>query len=157
MPAASCIRRYIHAAHTHHATHRPRAPAGLDTFRLEGTDAVTDDGWRVFADSHSHLTRLDLVRCPRLTDMGFILSIRQLPRLARIGFVDCPGIDMSALAALLSFCPRLEHMEVQVRPCRGHAFGTPQGEGFGSPCMAHATRCMEALLGLRRTDRPSVA
>ncbi len=51
---------------------------------------------------------------PSPPDIGLILSIRQLSRLERISFVDCPGIDTRTLAALLACCPGLEHIELQV-------------------------------------------
>ncbi|PNH07235.1 hypothetical protein TSOC_006352 [Tetrabaena socialis] len=85
----------------------------LETFRLEGSDSLSNDGWIRFAETHSSLTRVDLVKCPGVTDIGFILSIRQLLRLQRISFVDCPGIDTPSLAALLAFCPHLDHIELQ--------------------------------------------
>ncbi|KAG2484943.1 hypothetical protein HYH03_016329 [Edaphochlamys debaryana] len=88
----------------------------LETFRLEGSDTVSDGGWVRFAEAHSGLTRIDLVKCPGVTDIGFILSLRQLSRLARITFLECPGIDTRTLAALLAFCPALEHVELQDCP-----------------------------------------
>ncbi len=39
----------------------------LETFRLEGSDSVTDAGWVRFAAAHSALTRVDLVKCPLVT------------------------------------------------------------------------------------------
>ncbi|GIL44386.1 hypothetical protein Vafri_1861 [Volvox africanus] len=85
----------------------------LETFRLEGSTAITDGGWVDFAAAHSVLTRVDLVKCPNISDIGFILSIRYLPRLERVSFADCPLIDTRTLAALLAFCTRLEHLELQ--------------------------------------------
>lgn len=85
----------------------------LETFRLEGSDTLSDAGWVRFAEAHTALTRIDLVKCPGLTDIGLILSIRQLSRLERISFVDCPGIDTRTLAALMACCPGLEYIELQ--------------------------------------------
>ncbi|KAG2450322.1 hypothetical protein HYH02_004827 [Chlamydomonas schloesseri] len=88
----------------------------LETFRLEGAEAVTDMGWLQFARGHSALSRVDLVKVPGVTDIGFILSLRQLPGLQRASFMECPGIDTPTLAALLAFCPALEHIELQDCP-----------------------------------------
>eukprot|EP00198_Chlamydomonas_reinhardtii_P011646 XP_001700983.1 predicted protein [Chlamydomonas reinhardtii] len=100
----------------------------LETFRLEGAAAVTDMGWLQFARGHSALTRVDLVKVPGVTgkgdggrggcwcDIGFILSLRQLPGLQRASFMECPGIDTPTLAALLAFCPALEYIELQDCP-----------------------------------------
>lgn len=54
------------------------------------------------------------VPCASPPDIGLILSIRQLSRLERISFVDCPGIDTRTLAALMACCPGLEYIELQV-------------------------------------------
>ncbi|KAG2441114.1 hypothetical protein HXX76_003966 [Chlamydomonas incerta] len=88
----------------------------LETFRLEGAEAVTDMGWLQFARGHSALSRVDLVKVPGVTDIGFILSLRQLPGLQRASFMECPGIDTPTLAALLAFCPALEYIELQDCP-----------------------------------------
>ncbi|EFJ44728.1 hypothetical protein VOLCADRAFT_121287 [Volvox carteri f. nagariensis] len=85
----------------------------LETFRLEGSGAVTDSGWVDFTSAHSALTKIDLAKCPNITDIGFILSIRNLSRLERVSFTECPLIDTRTLAALLAFCPKLELLELQ--------------------------------------------
>ncbi len=42
----------------------------LETFRLEGSDTLSDAGWVRFAEAHTALTRIDLVKCPGLTGVG---------------------------------------------------------------------------------------
>ncbi|GFR47227.1 hypothetical protein Agub_g8911, partial [Astrephomene gubernaculifera] len=88
----------------------------LQTFRLEGSGELSDGGWVRFTAAHSGLTRLDLVRCPQLTDIGFILAIRPLSALRRLSLADLPGLGAPALAAVLACCPGLELVEVQDCP-----------------------------------------
>ncbi|KXZ47904.1 hypothetical protein GPECTOR_32g517 [Gonium pectorale] len=85
----------------------------LETFRLEGSEQLSDAGWVRFAEGRSALSRIDLVKCPGVTDIGMILSLRSLPRLMRVSLVDCPSLDTPSLAALLGFCTQLEHLELQ--------------------------------------------